>query len=78
MGQSAAAACPDEATCRGDRGFRARTVRPAALGEVPPAAASAAELGNPGPDQLDRAYKFHALAALRQGAHLERGLTPSR
>jgi hypothetical protein len=46
----------DGAACRGERGFRARTVRPAALGEVPPAAASAAELGDPGLDQLDRAY----------------------
>jgi hypothetical protein len=27
---SAAAACPDEAACRSDLGFRARTVRPAA------------------------------------------------
>jgi hypothetical protein len=38
----------DEAACRGERGFRARTVQRAALGEVPPAAASAAELGDPG------------------------------
>jgi hypothetical protein len=68
---------PDEAACRGERGFRARTVRPAALGEVPPAAASAAELGTSGLDQLDRAYNSTPSPLYaRARAHLERGLTP--
>jgi hypothetical protein len=78
MGSSAAAAWPTRPPVAASAAFRARTVPPAAPGEVPPAAASAAELGDPGLDQLDRAYNStRSPLYARARAHLERGLTPS-
>ena len=45
---------------RGECGIGARPVRAAALGEIGPAAAAlAAQLGDPGLDQLDRAHAVH-------------------